>query len=168
MLDNEALERVLRSRTKMFERRQDLEAAEASFHHAIRVLHATGGSLQEIADAIGISRQRVHQIVKGSGGIPGRRRRRTADAMLTCSFCDLEQGDVAKLIAGPGVYICDRCIAAAVDRLAPRDQDVRCSFCGKHGGQVPALMDRDGGIPRICSECLALCNEIIEEELGSP
>jgi hypothetical protein len=168
MLDDEALGQVLRSRNKVFERRQDLESAEASFHHAIRLLHATGGSLQEVADAIGLSRQRVHQIVKGSGGVPGRRRRRTAEAMLTCSFCDHKQCDVAKLIAGPGVYICDRCIAAAKGRLAQRDQEVRCSFCGKHGGQVATMTDRDGHIPRICSECLELCNEILDETLGSP
>ena len=27
-----------------------------------------------------------------------------------CSFCGKEQGEVAKLIAGPQVYICDECI----------------------------------------------------------
>lgn len=168
MLDDEALKRVLRSRDKLFERRQDLEAAEAAFHHAIRLLHATGGSLQEIADAIGLSRQRVHQIVKGAGGVPGRRRRRTAEALLACSFCDHKQSDVAKLIAGPGVYICDRCIRAASGRLAPCDHEARCSFCGKHGGQVATMMDRDARIPRICSECLGLCNEILDEEAAAP
>ena len=42
--------------------------------------------------------------------------------MLKCSFCGKSQKQVRKLIAGPGVYICD--------------------------------------------ECIGLCNEIIEEELG--
>src|SRR3569832_536679 len=41
---------------------------------------------------------------------------------LLCSFCGKSQKQVKKLIAGPGVYICD--------------------------------------------ECIALCNEIIEEELS--
>ncbi len=45
-----------------------------------------------------------------------------ADALLKCSFCGKSQKQVKKLIAGPGVYICD--------------------------------------------ECIELCNEIIEEELG--
>jgi ATP-dependent Clp protease ATP-binding subunit ClpX len=44
------------------------------------------------------------------------------DALLKCSFCGKSQKQVKKLIAGPGVYICD--------------------------------------------ECIELCNEIIEEELG--
>jgi ATP-dependent Clp protease ATP-binding subunit ClpX len=45
-----------------------------------------------------------------------------ADTLLKCSFCGKSQKQVKKLIAGPGVYICD--------------------------------------------ECIELCNEIIEEELG--
>ena len=33
----------------------------------------------------------------------------TAD-LLKCSFCGKSQKQVKKLIAGPGVYICDECI----------------------------------------------------------
>ena len=32
------------------------------------------------------------------------------DAHLKCSFCSKSQDQVRKLIAGPGVYICDECI----------------------------------------------------------
>ena len=32
------------------------------------------------------------------------------DAHLKCSFCGKAQDQVRKLIAGPGVYICDECI----------------------------------------------------------
>ncbi|MDO4166481.1 MAG: ATP-dependent Clp protease ATP-binding subunit ClpX [Eubacteriales bacterium] len=32
------------------------------------------------------------------------------DEILTCSFCGKTQDQVHKLIAGPGVYICDQCI----------------------------------------------------------
>jgi ATP-dependent protease Clp ATPase subunit len=32
-------------------------------------------------------------------------------ALLDCSFCGKGQQQVKKLIAGPGVYICDECIA---------------------------------------------------------
>lgn len=45
--------------------------------------------------------------------VTGRRRRRTPTASLealTCSFCNKNQTDVAKLVAGPGVYICNECI----------------------------------------------------------
>jgi ClpX C4-type zinc finger len=29
---------------------------------------------------------------------------------LSCSFCTKDKGSVAKLVAGPGVYICNECI----------------------------------------------------------
>jgi ATP-dependent Clp protease ATP-binding subunit ClpX len=35
---------------------------------------------------------------------------------LACSFCGKGEADVAKLVAGPRVYICDRC-AAEVMRI---------------------------------------------------
>jgi ATP-dependent Clp protease ATP-binding subunit ClpX len=34
----------------------------------------------------------------------------TAQGSLRCSFCGKGQKEVKKLIAGPGVYICDECI----------------------------------------------------------
>ena len=34
----------------------------------------------------------------------------TGTQTLTCSFCTKTKDEVAKLIAGPGVYICDACI----------------------------------------------------------
>ncbi len=39
-------------------------------------------------------------------------------AVLTCSFCGKTQSDVAKLIAGPGVYICNECVALCNDIIA--------------------------------------------------
>jgi ATP-dependent Clp protease ATP-binding subunit ClpX len=39
-------------------------------------------------------------------------------AMLRCSFCSKTQHDVDKLIAGPGVYICDECIGLCNKTLA--------------------------------------------------
>jgi ATP-dependent Clp protease ATP-binding subunit ClpX len=32
------------------------------------------------------------------------------DGLLRCSFCGKTQKEIKKLIAGPGVYICDECI----------------------------------------------------------
>jgi hypothetical protein len=32
---------------------------------------------------------------------------------LRCSFCGKRDADVAKLVAGPRVYICDSCVAIA-------------------------------------------------------
>ena len=41
----------------------------------------------------------------------------TYQSVLHCSFCDAPQDEVAKLIAGPGVYICDRCVALCQEIL---------------------------------------------------
>ena len=35
---------------------------------------------------------------------------KTYDSHLKCSFCGKSQEQVRKLIAGPGVYICDECV----------------------------------------------------------
>ena len=37
--------------------------------------------------------------------------------LLTCSFCGKHHKQVAKLIAGPGVYICDECIYLCLEIL---------------------------------------------------
>ena len=42
-------------------------------------------------------------------------RRRAAG--LVCSFCGANQASVEKLIAGPDVYICDRCVHRLVEKL---------------------------------------------------
>ncbi len=41
---------------------------------------------------------------------------------------------------------------------------VKCSFCGKNHQQVKKLIAGPGVY--ICDECIGLCNDIIEEELG--
>ncbi len=35
-----------------------------------------------------------------------------------CSFCGKEQSEIQRLIAGPGVYICDQCIALCNEIIA--------------------------------------------------
>ena len=50
---------------------------------------------------------------------PGRqRRRKRGRADLACSFCGKSQKQASKLIAGPGVYICDECIDLCNEILA--------------------------------------------------
>jgi ATP-dependent Clp protease ATP-binding subunit ClpX len=43
---------------------------------------------------------------------------------LLCSFCDKCQDEVRKLVAGPGVYICDECVELCNDILGEEFQDV--------------------------------------------
>ena len=101
--------------------------------------------------------------------------------LLACSFCGKTQKQVKKLIAGPGVYICDRCIGGAHAVIAEPGRTVstpiatiqqvgdeagagQCSFCGKPRHQVAAMASTSDA--RICDECLELCDEIVDEELG--
>ncbi len=44
----------------------------------------------------------------------------------------------------------------------PKDEDMRCSFCGKNRSQVSKLIQGTGGI-YICDECVDACAEIISE-----
>jgi hypothetical protein len=48
-----------------------------------------------------------------SGGSEREGRGRPADPGLACTFCGTSQYEVRKLIAGPGVYICDACVELA-------------------------------------------------------
>ncbi len=58
---------------------------------------------------------------------------------LMCSFCGKGEADVAKLVAGPRVYICDRC-AAQVIRIMEQSDD--------HApGSSPS---RSGFLRRVC------------------
>jgi hypothetical protein len=38
--------------------------------------------------------------------------------IASCSFCNKSNAEVAKLIAGPGVYICDECVGLCQDIIA--------------------------------------------------
>ena len=132
----------------------------------------------------------MHQIVESAGGSRRwlrRDRARPDPGLLHCTFCGKDQKRVTKLIAGPGVYICDGCVGLAkvvisdgqpvttgiAELTAGPDDEPRvlCSFCGKRRDQVAGLVVSSVQTERkaastICSECLDLCTEIITEELG--
>jgi ATP-dependent Clp protease ATP-binding subunit ClpA len=62
-LDEQILQEAKAAREALLEVERQQEHAKVDYHHAIRRLHAAGGSLREIAEALGLSHQRVHQIV---------------------------------------------------------------------------------------------------------
>jgi ClpX C4-type zinc finger len=184
-LHQELLDEARAAEARLIDAERAADIARAEFHHALRRLQLSGGSLREIAEALGLSHQRVHQIVEGAGGArPWRRAGRRADdpgTTLKCSFCGKQQRQVRKLIAGPGVYICNECIEKADRVIATgepaatplssmksiaEDNDApafKCSFCGKRRHQVSGVAV--AARVAVCTECLALCHEIITEEL---
>jgi hypothetical protein len=188
-LDEALLRQALQARDQVIELQLEADRAQVNYQHAIRRLHAAGGSLREIADALGLSHQRVHQIVEAVAGKIAFKEPRD---LCRCTFCGASKGEAAKLVAGPGVFICDRCVALAIEvtvtdesrasngtRLAPvSDRKTRCSFCGKRAAKCRRMVGatasqwsdltrkyRGPGV-HICDECLGLCNEIMFESLS--
>lgn len=189
-VDPELFTAARAAEARLIDAERAADIARADFHHSVRRLQLSGGSLREIADALGLSHQRVHQIVEGAGGArpwrPAARHDKGKPArgdLLKCSFCGKGQKQVRKLIAGPKVYVCNECVERA-DRVIATGEPtatplsamtvandrgryaapVKCSFCGKRRHQVTGLATASRAT--ICSECLELCHEIINEELA--
>ncbi len=62
-----------------------------------------------------------------------------------CSFCGKSHAEVKKLIAGPGVYICDTCInvcKAILDREAAADADMTQPQLVSRPSELMALLDQ--------------------------
>lgn len=49
----------------------------------------------------------------------------TRQRLYRCSFCGKAQTEVKKLIAGPGVFICDECVALCLPIIAKRSDTAR-------------------------------------------
>jgi Clp amino terminal domain, pathogenicity island component len=71
-LDDTTLTEARELRSRLLELQHDADRAKLDYHHAIRRLHAAGGSMREIAEALDLSHQRVHQIVEGDEPVWGR------------------------------------------------------------------------------------------------
>jgi len=179
-IDPDLLSAAQAAEIRLVEAEHAADVARADFHRAVRRLQLGGGSLREIADALSLSHQRVHQIVAAAGGSRRWKQRPKDRELLQCSFCGKDQKHVKKLIAGPGVFICDECVSRVeavlttgnvtttrTATLRPVDQQDtadKCGFCGKRRNQVPAMAS--AGDARICAECVDLCNEIVAEQLA--
>jgi hypothetical protein len=188
-LDPELVREAKRAREQLAVSQHAAERARADYHQTIRRLHAAGGSLREIAEALRLSHQRVHQIIDEAEPTRRRWRRRAqrpSEPVGPCSFCGRPRDACAKLIAGPEVFICDRCVVQATRlaagpavedqtegslRLEPPGSQVRCSFCGKQARKARRLVagglavpaGKFGELPRICDKCRDLGLEILAE-----
>jgi hypothetical protein len=160
VLDEELLKKARAEGVKLAEAERQSQLARAEYHTAIRRLHLASGSLREVAEALSLSHQRVQQIVRDAGGSWWQRvwRSRTVRRDAVCTFCERPPSEVAKLVAGPNVYICDGCITRAERARHPAKH--RCSFCGK---TRPSHAVDDAAV---CAECLQLCRQIADGRSG--
>lgn len=76
---------------------------------------------------------------------------------LACSFCGKGAADVAKLVAGPKVYICDECVAVASRIMKGDGQDQPIAHAKRRGllerlrAWLPTLVER-GRVQRSACE----------------
>ena len=67
-VDPELLTAARAAEARLIDAERAADIARADFHHSVRRLQLSGGSLRAIAAALGLSHPRVHQIVVGAGG----------------------------------------------------------------------------------------------------
>ena len=169
-LDQALLDKARTEADRLADTERQALLAKADYHAAVRRLHLGGASLREIAEALSISHQRVQQIVDASGGSWWQRvwkSRNVRDA--ACTYCGRPPAEVDKLIAGPNVYICDRCVGQAEAGTAGRASasfkpgsglSKRCGFCSR--GTRGARRVLTGLRANICTDCLDQCRRILE------
>jgi hypothetical protein len=176
VLNQELLDRARAAQTAVADAERQALLSRGGYHVAVRRLHLAGGSLREIAQALGVSHQRIQQIVEIAGGSWWSRmwRTRTVRRDAVCTFCDRPSDEVSKLIAGPNVYICDACVGASESVLrggasaratkAAVTSKLRCSFCSKRVSERRPVVS--GSVASICSECVRICREILEQPVA--
>ncbi|MGI8791694.1 MAG: ClpX C4-type zinc finger protein [Acidimicrobiales bacterium] len=183
VLDPDQLARVFDSRSAFERIEDDLWEARGAYHREIRTLHAGGGSFREIADALGMSHQRVHQIVGEDAVVEVESKESTAVVRFTedqgeeaaasaCSFCGAPRTEVDRMLAAPGQrFICGECVERAVGIVSGATEagaplqasSEACSFCGRQGNSAAASVD---GSVVICDRCVASSQRIVAPEPG--
>ncbi|MEA3075096.1 MAG: hypothetical protein QOF60_4 [Actinomycetota bacterium] len=177
-LDERILAEVEQARLALESLEDQAYDARAGLHQAIRRLHAAGGSMREIATALGMSHQRVHQII-GADGIVEVESLPVPVTSTTesdaCSFCGAPRRELDKLLAAPGhVFVCSGCVAvaamvvgggeAANMHTVPVEDDATCSFCGNPSSVGGAMAEAGKGSPRMCARCVSTCQRLLAPE----
>lgn len=177
-IDRDALIATRAARSRVEELEKALDLARANYHTSVRRLYEAGASLRELATGLGVSHQRVHQIVEAA--TPTRERARSISSITACDFCGQARLEGAPFVAGPGVGMCGQCVDAAGSALegtyrspsgvlftrADPNAAEHCAFCKKRARQVSRLVAADE--VSVCDECLGKCRGILERTRTAP
>ena len=89
--------------------------------------------------------------------------------IVRCNGCGRLKDEVTHMIAGPHVYMCDRCVAQAARQLSrrrpltprqPPVDAVRCRFCHKLRSKDEAT---SVGSATVCVDCLGVMEGVLAE-----
>jgi hypothetical protein len=98
---------------------QQAGRGEVGTEHLLAALALDPGSrARRVLNRLGVSIAAVKRGLDCYIGPGKQRRRKRGKADLACSFCGKSQKQVKKLVAGPGVYICDECIGLCNEIVA--------------------------------------------------
>lgn len=143
---------------------QRAAALKARIDELLPALDELRGELRAIVGELAEAGVPEDQIAAVTGIHPAKARRfGSAEDLVRCSFCGASRNDANQIVAGPGVYACDACVLGASLRTPTAEM---CSFCGKGAREVGGIMVAHEGTAAMCDSCLALCLEIISDELG--
>jgi len=91
--------------------------------------------------------------------------------LLQCSFCGKSQKQVKRLIAGPGVYICDECIDLCneiIEEELTDSSEIRFEeLLAKHTGQPLERVHNDTDRDFVMEAGQALAHGIIDEVISA-
>jgi hypothetical protein len=170
-VDPNLIRQCKQARAQLQAAEEGLAQARSEFERVVRRLYVEGASTREIAVALELSHQRVHQLI---GAAPRSWWQRLVgvrqEPARGCSFCGRSAKQVAKLVAGPSVHICGDCVDTAACLLEggngehdkpfeslPATSPKRCSFCGKRGRGLARVTARG---QQICGSCTDMARDI--------
>ena len=146
----DSLERIRRLRDDYESSLDEAERLREEYHRAIVKLHRSGMSLREIANGLGISHQRVHQIVTPHEERPPSRKKRAIAAGGTVAIVLLTAG-VGVFLAQDGAPTTERAGGSSSTSARPSSElQDRCPHLpfqkGCFGTQVVAIDPATGKI----------------------